>query len=78
MVAKNVDSVNCYHLLPRLTIFPVACPNGWGLLVENTQLAESDLRRNSSCLLWCKNFIHQHYKKVQYIHLRVDKTTTLA
>ena len=47
MVAKSVDSVNdICHPLPQLTIYSDACPNGWGLLVESTQLGETALRRN--------------------------------
>ena len=51
---KSVDSVNdIYHLLFQLTIYSDASPNGWGLLVESTQLGEPGLRRNHHCILMC-------------------------
>ena len=50
----SVDSVNdIYHPLPQLTIYSDACPNGWGLLVESTQLGETGLRQNHLCILMC-------------------------
>ena len=61
---KSVDSVNdIYHLSPQLTIYSDACRNGWGLLVESTQLGETGWQLPS--LLY--KVMQQYCQRLQYI-----------